>query len=331
MKESDIRVDDNLDYRWSLYKRDQQKLLNKNEKFVEVNCPACEAKEKQLFYERDGFTFYECQKCFTVYVNPRPTVELLIEHYKNSEAEKYFNENIYSLTEQGRIEHLIKPRLEKIYYFCKKFNVETKTFLDVGAGYGTMCEIVLQDKIFENVIAVEPDPSPAQICRNKGIAVLEEFVENIELNEIADVVTSIENIEHVFSPDLFLKKIYSILKNNGILILSTPNIKGFDLFILKDKSDNTTAPDHLNYFHPESIKLLLEKNNFEVLELITPGKLDVELVRKKCLEGKLQIEDRFLKKIIIDEYDKYGNSFQQWLAENGLSSHMWIIARKVLK
>lgn len=328
MKESDIRVDDNMEHRWNLTRKDQERILQKKDEFVEVNCPACESDNYSIFYERTGFNFDICQNCETVFVNPRPTINLLIDHYKNSLAEKYWNEKIYPQTEINRVELLVKPRLSKIYSYCEKYDVTYDTLLDVGAGYGTFCEQAVKDNRFRRVIGVEPDPSPAKFCREKNIEIIKDFIENVEQKEIADVVTSIENIEHVFSPKTFLQKIYNILKVNGLLVLSTPNIKGFDLLILKDKSDNTAAPDHLNYFHPNSIKHLLENNGFEVLELITPGKLDVELVRKKHLEGKIKIEDPFWKRIIIDEFETYGESFQKWLAEQGLSSHMWVIARK---
>lgn len=329
MKESDIRVDDDLEYRWSLYKKDQDRLLEKRSDFVHVLCPACGKEDSSFFYERSGFNFEKCDLCETVYVNPRPTMEMLIDHYRNSLAEKYFNENIYAKTEQGRVDYLIKPRIEKIYSFCRKYNISRDTILDVGAGYGTFCEIAKDDGKFSTVIAVEPDPSPVAICRNKGIEVLEDFIENVHESEIADVVTSFENIEHVFNPSVFLDSIYSILKKNGLLVITTPNIKGFDLLTLKDKSDNTTAPDHLNYFHPKSISLLLENHGFEILEITTPGKLDAELVRKKAIEGVISLDDQpFLKRVLIDEWESFMDSFQNWLADNGLSSHMWVVARK---
>ena len=328
MKESEIRLNDNREYRPSLYRGDQQRLLQKLDHFVVIDCPACAGKDNTLFYERDGFTFEICSSCETVFVNPRPTMAMLFEHYRDSESEKYWNEIIYPKTEKGRIEHLIKPRLNKIYRLCEEFNVEFDTLLDIGAGYGTLCEIALNDGKFKRVIAVEPNPSPANICRGKNIEVIERFLETIEEEDLADVVTSIENIEHVFSPELFLNKISRILKKGGLLVISTPNIKGFDLLILKDKSDNTTAPDHLNYFHPDSISILLLDNGFELLKLATPGKLDVELVRKKHLEGAICINNPFLRRIVIDEHEKYGGVFQKWLAEQGLSSHMLIVARK---
>jgi SAM-dependent methyltransferase len=143
------------------------------------------------------------------------------------------------------------------------------------------------------------------------------------------VATSIESIEHVFDPEKYIRSIHDALGEDGILVLTTPNVEGFDLLLLKDKSDNTAAPDHINYFHPESITLLLERSGFKVMEILTPGKLDVELVQNKVLEGRISLDENpFLKRVIVDDYEALGASFQCWLANNGLSSHMWVVARK---
>ena len=65
------------------------------------------------------------------------------------------------------------------------------------------------------------------------------------------------------------------------------------------------------------------------MEISTPGKLDVELVRNKVLEGRISLDENpFLKRVIVEDYEKLGASFQYWLANNGLSSHMWVVARK---
>jgi len=87
----------------------------------------------------------------------------------------------------------------------------------------------------------------------------------------------------------------------------------------------------LMYFNPKSLKLLLENSGFEVLESLTPGKLDADLVRTKILEGEFDISQQpFLKKVLIDEWEKLGDKFQKFLADNGLSSNMWVVARKII-
>ena len=65
------------------------------------------------------------------------------------------------------------------------------------------------------------------------------------------------------------------------------------------------------------------------MEVLTPGKLDAELVRKKILTGELDVSlQPFLNQILVDEWERVGDSLQQFLADNMLSSHMWLVARK---
>ena len=98
-------------------------------------------------------------------------------------------------------------------------------------------------------------------------------------------------IEHLFWPKDFLIVCNKILIRGGLLILTTPNIKGFDLMVLNKLSDNVGGPNHLNYFHAKSLKRLLKNSGFEMIELLTPGKLDAELVRKKILSGDLDVSN----------------------------------------
>ncbi len=52
--------------------------------------------------------------------------------------------------------------------------------------------------------------------------------------------------------------------------------------------------------------ILLEKGGFENLEILTPGELDVDIVRNKILEGKLSIKKLpFLGEAIIN--NNYNN------------------------
>ena len=96
---------------------------------------------------------------------------------------------------------------------------------------------------------------------------------------------------------------------------------------MKEKSQSVDT-EHVNLFNPKSIEILLKKNNFKVLEIFTPGRLDAEIVRDEVLKGSIKLGD-FLNKILIDEWDKLGWSFQKFLAENNLSSHMWVCAKKL--
>jgi hypothetical protein len=85
--------------------------------------------------------------------------------------------------------------------------------------------------------------------------------------------------------------------------------------------------EHVNLFNPGSLGRLLERHGFEVLESETPGRLDAEFVREAALKNAVTL-DPFLQRVLIDDWDRLGWPFQQFLAAHGLSSHMWIAARR---
>ncbi len=75
--------------------------------------------------------------------------------------------------------------------------------------------------------------------------------------------------------------------------------------------------------------ILFEKNGFEIVELSTPGQLDVELVKNSLKNDKNINLSRFMS-YLIEKRDEYVHrSFQEFLQRNNLSSHVRIAARKI--
>jgi SAM-dependent methyltransferase len=169
----------------------------------------------------------------------------------------------------------------------------------------------------------------ARACRGRGVNVIDKRIEDVtdEL-EAVDVTAAFEVIEHVFEPRAFLRQCARLMRPGGLLVLSCPNGQGFDIALLGSVS-LAIDPEHVNLFNPRSLPLLVESCGFEVLDVSTPGRLDAEFVRTAILEGKLDVSgDPFLKCVLVDEWDRLGWPFQQFLAERGLSSHMWLAARR---
>ena len=169
----------------------------------------------------------------------------------------------------------------------------------------------------------------AAACRTRGVTVIEKRIEDIadEVGSV-DVVVSFEVIEHLFEPYGYITQCAALLPSGGLLVLSCPNGLGFDIAMLGEKALAVDA-EHVNLFNPDSLSLLLERCGFETLEVTTPGRLDAEFVREAALESKIDLStDPFLKRVLIDEWDRLGWSFQQFLAAHNLSSHMWVAARR---
>lgn len=327
MKEAEIRPDGVLNNNIRLKLKDN--LVKEKDKFLMIPCPACESKNFKPSFNKEGFDFVECLDCQTLFINPRPPLELLKEYYSNSDSFKYWNKEICAATEEARRSRIFTPRAERIAAICKKYPlIPPRVLVDVGAGLGTFCQEAKKLNIFDRVIAVETAPDLVQSCKLKGLEVIESLIEDLQLDN-ASVITSFELIEHLFSPREFLSVCAKLLPRGGIIVLTTPNIKGFDLSILGALSNNITGPEHLNYFNTASFKRLLTVCGFDVIEALTPGELDVELVRKKVLSKELELSAQpFLRQVLIEEHKRLGEAFQEFLKENLLSSHLWMAARK---
>jgi len=215
--------------------------------------------------------------------------------------------------------------------------VSGDSLLEVGAAYGTFCEEMKTRGHFKRIIAVEPTPDLAKTCREKGIETIETPIEKLVVKPdgFFDVIVSFEVIEHLFSPKDFLLHCGRMLKPGGLFIVTCPNSEGFDIAVLGHLCNNVDH-EHLNYFNPRSLAILMENCGYAVLESHTPGRLDAELVRNKILSGEMGVSQQpFLKQVLVDSWETVGNAFQEFLSKNGLSSHLWMAAKlenpKILK
>lgn len=329
LRETEIRPDHLVVEQARRFAADVARMLARKGEFAQVACPACGSGESDLAFKKYDLDYVVCRQCETMFINPRPTPAVLEMYYSTSENYTYWNEYIFPASEAVRREKIFRPRAQQVAAICERYGVRRGTLLEVGAGFGTFCEELRSLDLFERLLAVEPTPGLASTCRQRGLEVIEKPIEHVELSGTeVDVVASFEVIEHLFSPADFVRQCARLLKPGGLFVATCPNGKGFDVATLQALS-STVDPEHLNYFNPESLSRLVSAHGFTVLEVQTPGKLDAELVRKRVLAGEFDLTGQpFLRHVLIDAWDKLGTPFQQFLAANQLSSHMWLVARR---
>ena len=203
MKEYEIRPEELLNKYIELSNRDADLIFN-NQPSEDSLCIACGGKSTYSF-TKNNFIYCECNDCKTLYLNPRPSLEIFKNFYQNSKSSQYWSDVFYPAVAEIRREKIIKPRVKKLGALLEKINLQVNTIVDVGAGYG----IFLDEwrKVFTNtkLIAIEPSSSMANKCRDKGIFTVEDIVENVQdFSDLADLVVCFEVFEHVLSPVDFI-------------------------------------------------------------------------------------------------------------------------------
>lgn len=327
MKEYEIRPKSVFDEFLDISIREAAHFFSDKDTFVKIFCPACASSNSKHSFKKNNFDYEVCENCGSLYLNPRPTPSDLSAYYQDSKAVEHWAKVFYKDTENARRAQIVKPRAELVGEWARKLSIDG-TYCDVGSGFGVLLEEVIALEIFENIVGIEPAEKLAQKCRNRGFGIIEKNVEDLEDGEIkADFATCFEVIEHVFEPSAFLHAISEFLSPGGVFVFTTLTISGFDLAELWSNSKSVCPPNHLNLMSVSGLEILVKRCDMEILEISTPGKLDVDILRNMLLENpKIQVS-HFARQI-SEASEFVRENFQEFLRNNQLSSHVRVIARK---
>jgi len=327
MKEADIRSKELFDEFLELSVRDGQEMLKQRDVFVEMLCPACSCKDSEQFCLKNNFGILQCCNCQSLFCSPRPNEKQVSDFYRSSQSARFLSDQFYPKLLSARKEKLFAPKAEAIKCLLEGKNFIPQNICDVGAGYGLLLEALGEFWPKSECIAVEPSHGLAELCRQKGITTLEKPIEELDdCNDKFDLVTCFEVIEHVFDPMSFVKEINKIVKPGGHCLVTGPCCDGFDILVLGEKSKSVFPPHHLNVLSVKGFKHLFETANFCEIEITTPGKLDVDIVHNYFADK--ETAGSGFTQMICEKSEKTREYFQEFLANNKLSSHAWIFAKK---
>ncbi len=296
-------------------------------KRVEIDCPACGGKGEGWAF-KSGFSYKLCPDCLSIYVSPRPVMDAFNAYYTDSPSTKYWATTFYKVTEAARREKLWKPKAQMIKDRIKIYedNDPVRYIIDIGGGYGVFDEEIKNIMDIDAII-IEPSIHLAKVCRDKGLSVVEKFMEDIQPGELPEgrkCYVSFELFEHLHDATLFLETVFKNMKKDDLFIFTTLSSMGVDIQLLGEHAKALSPPHHLNFLNPKSVSKLLEKNGFTVLEAITPGRLDIDILKK----NQQYIKDPFWKNVISYYGEEELSTLQEFIASAGLSSHMMITCKK---
>ena len=234
-----------------------------------VSCNLCGNSETFLLYKskdrlhgrRGTFNVVKCKTCGLVYINPRPTKDEIKYYYPNEYcaykgALSKHSSNTYIDNQEN------KSRYEKIIRFKKGGRI-----IDIGCGDG--CFLRYMKKNNWEVFGVEISELASNYARKEvGLNIFTgELLDAKFPNEHFDVVTLWAVIEHLHNPLGILTEINRILRRDGLLIFNTQNIESAEAKIFKNKWYHLDTPRHLYDFSPDTLKQMLTKTSFNILEM----------------------------------------------------------------
>jgi len=218
---------------------------------IELRCPACGKPGPDGPLEKSHEAgLYSCPGCDLQFWYPA----------------KMPGADWYEATYRGRDTKAMPLEPGHLFFLDDPHAPKIGRLLDIGCGNGSFLAAA-RDAGFE-VTGFEPDHNAVRFAQsNYGLknvfaSVPEEFRRE-HPDEIFDVVTFFEVLEHQEDPQKFLDTAKSFLAANGYVALSVPNRTRWQVGM--DPLDY--PPNHLTRWSPKALRNFTERNGFEVISI----------------------------------------------------------------
>jgi hypothetical protein len=302
---------------------ESQVYFGDSSQLVDISCPACDCADKLPVFTKGGFQYNQCPECRSLFVSPRPSAEVLAKYYANSRAGKFRIEHFSRETAEARREHILRSRINWVgQIFDQAGPLDKRGYADIGTIFPLVFKEVQSIGLFDVYYSVNPPPLAEAGSIASGATVQTDALHDL------GVVTAFEQLDHQFSPYELVKSAYDMLAPGGLFFLTTRTASGFDLQILWDKTPYIFVPEHLNLLSVDGLSHLISRVGFSLLELSTPGQLDVELVLQAEKADPTIKLPPFIAYLLHHRDALTHTDFQMFLQQHRLSSHVRVAAKK---
>ncbi len=284
----------------------------------------------------DGFDVIECQTCGFKHIIPIPTLEELDKLYKDkfysTEKPRYFKDVEEDL-EWWNLTYCNYYHLFEKY--CQKGN---RRLLEIGSGPGYFLKC--GKELGWDVLGFEPSKQATEYSQKSGIEIVNDFFNDSSAGKHGkfDVVYMNTVVEHLPDPIALIKCAKSVLQSEGIICIIAPNDYNPLQSILRENLGYepwwVAPPQHINYFDFESIKRLLKRLGFEIMESTATFPMEFFLLSGDSYVGNDELGRKchFKRKTFEENMYKYGKEYlkliYRFLADNGIGREFMVVGRQ---
>ena len=153
-------------------------------------------------------------------------------------------------------------------YALRRYGLASKSVGDVGSAYGHAISL-----FGPGSYGLELNPHCVAFANAVGLTTYPRNAETGDLSELprVDAVWCRDVLEHVDSPHILLRKLWYLLKDDGLAFVVVPMTSGLRALRhfkpFHRRTSGFLAADHRNFFTAATLRLTCERAGYEVHEL----------------------------------------------------------------
>ena len=243
------------------------KLHDSKVKENEVTCLVCGGEQHRFIGRKNQFDLWKCLDCKTIFTGDRAQQEVLKELYDHYYDGAHFE-----------IHPVVAHSLERVVSSFERFR-RTSKVLDIGFGEGGLLQIAQRQGW--QCYGTEISPRSLAYGKNQDWIVTDNAEHDSRFTPQGfDVVTMIELLEHVPTPQQILQAAARWLRPGGLLYLTTPNARSLNQRVLGLEWSVVSPPEHLALWTPKGLRHALTKAGFQDLRIRAEGLNPYEILAR---------------------------------------------------
>jgi hypothetical protein len=258
----------------------------------------------------DGLSYVRCRQTGSLFLEQMPAPTAWSELLRQVMQYRHSPDAFHAEISGSRNANVVRPKLDWLEQTLRIQGFASPNILE---------------------ITTAPSDLAASLSRNQtNVIVLDEMTflhQKAPLSGQADAAILFESLDRVDDPAGLMTAVYQNLRPGGLVFVTALVSSGFDMAVLGARNLYFYPPDRANCFSRSGLEALATRTGFQLIEVSTPGVLDVEIVQSHRKQDSALPLSGFEREL-LDSGPETREAFQSFLQQQGLSSFARLVGRK---
>jgi hypothetical protein len=266
----------------------------------------------ERFGEVDGLVYGRCPESGGVFLmdvaDPLRWAELLAEVSRYRHSPRAFHARLA----QSRADHVYAPKVEWVRETLRLHGFERPRVLEVTTAPSDFTALLKASGVCSEVATIDE----MALAAGRATAGPRQ----------AHAAVLLESLDRVDDPAALVRAVGRCVEPGGLVFITALVSSGFDLSVLGARTLYLYPPDRVNCFSLQGLQRVCRQEGFSLVEVSTPGMLDVEIVRRHLAHDPSLPLSAFERQLLDADQETH-EAFQAFLQQQGFSSFARLVAR----
>lgn len=259
----------------------------------------------------DGLAYLRCGQCGSLFLQHVAEAAVWADAIDQVTRARHAMNGIHARLSAERTANVYQPKLSWVENTLRLQGKRRSNILELATPPSDLTALLRQSAAIADVVTIDE------------LAVRRDEAAPHQL----DAAVLLESVDRSDDPAALLRGVSQHLAPGGLIFVTALVATGFDLVSLGFRNQYLYPPDRANCFSLTGLEQLLQRAGFALLEVSTPGVLDLQIVQSHLADDPTLPLSAFERQVLASAAETQ-SAFQEFLQAHHLSSFARVVGRK---